>query len=116
MYWLLKPTDFIWNYKLPIETKWLSSYWKEKITEILIKQNLDYIIDLLPDSYKKMIDYKKLSNIIKVNFLTTKNWKIQKISHWVKVIKWKFIKQICQNKWIDLSKYDILENNINIFN
>ena len=33
-------------------------------------------------------------------FLTQKNWKIQKISHWVKKIKWEYIKEICENNWL----------------
>lgn len=107
MYWLLKPQDKISNYKLPIETKWLSKYWQEIITNSINNLEADYIIDLLPNSYKKMIDFKKInSKIIEVNFLTS-DWK--KISHWVKKIKWEWIKKICTEESKKL--FDGLENN-----
>lgn len=107
MYWLLKPQDKISNYKLPIETKWLSKYWQEIITNSINNLEADYIVDLLPNSYKKMIDFKKInSKIIEVNFLTS-DWK--KISHWVKKIKWEWIKKICTEESKKL--FDWLENN-----
>lgn len=114
MYGLVKPKDKIGNYKLPIETKWLSKYWNLEITNILNKIDADVIIDFLPNSYKKMIDKKSLNKkIIEVDFLTQKNSKIQKISHWVKKIKWEFVKEICE-KWffdfdINLDKIDIFK-------
>jgi len=102
MYWLLKPMDKIWNYKLPIETKDLAKFWKTKIVYELNKIDCDYIVDLLPDSYKKMIDLSKLNKkLIEVNFLQ-ENWK--KISHWVKNIKWKFINEICN--WLNLDLFE----------
>lgn len=48
MYGLVKPQDEIANYKLPIETKGLSHFWKEKITQELNILEADIIIDLLP--------------------------------------------------------------------
>lgn len=101
MYGILKPKDKIGNYKLPIETKWLSKYWTAEITNTLNNIKADVIIDFLPNSYKKMIDKKSLNKkLIEVDFLTQKNWKIQKISHWVKKIKWEYIKEICENNWL----------------
>jgi len=48
----------------------LAKYWQEYITSSLNELNPDYIVDLLPNSYKKMIDFKKInSKIIEVNFL-----------------------------------------------
>lgn len=96
IYWILKPQDKISNYKLPIETKWLSKYWQEIITNSINNLEADYIVDLLPNSYKKMIDFKKISSkIIEVNFLNS-DWK--KISHWVKKIKWEWIKKMCNEE------------------
>lgn len=103
MYGILKPIDKIWNYKLPIETKTLSWYWKTEIVKILNTLDCDYIVDLLPDSYKKMIDLNKLNKkIIEVNFLQ-ENWK--KLTHGVKIIKWKFVNKIC-NWW----SFDLFED------
>lgn len=97
LYWIVKPLDKIGNYKLPIETKWLAKYWKEDITNALNNEEVDYIVNFLPLSYMKMIDFKSLNKkVINVNFLHEKNWKIQKISHGVKKIKWEFINNICE--------------------
>lgn len=105
MFGILKPNDKIGNYKLPIETKWLYDFWKSKITNTLNELDADVIIDFLPNSYKKMIDKKRLNKkLIEVDFVTEKKWKIQKISHWVKKIKWEFIKQICENNWFEFDK------------
>lgn len=106
MYWLVKPLDVIWNYKLPIETKWLYKFWWDKITNKLNELNPDYIINLLPISYSKMLNFDKLnSKIININFLTEKNWKIVKVSHWVKKIKWEWIKNICEKEIYDYWKF-----------
>ena len=102
MFGILKPNDKIGNYKLPIETKWLYDFWKTKITNALNEINADIIIDFLPNSYKNMIDKKHLNKkLIEVDIVTEKDWKIQKISHWVKKIKWEFIKEICENNWFE---------------
>lgn len=112
MYGILKPTDKIGNYKLPIETKWLINFWWDKITKELNNLNVNLIIDFLPNSYKKMINKKLLNKkIIEVNFFYNKTWK--KLTHWVKKIKWEYIKKICENNWIE--KLDTKAKDINIY-
>lgn len=103
MYGLLKPLDKIWNYKLPIETKWLYDFWWDKIIKNIIILKPDYIINLLPISYNKMLWFNKNKDfhnywikIVNINFLKSDG---KKISHWVKKIKWEWIKNICE-KWI----------------
>jgi len=99
MYGKLKPTDIIGNYKLPIETKGLLKYWWDTITESLNDMKLDYIVNLLPLSYMKMLKIETLeAKVVNINFLTVKNGKNTKISHWVKKIKWEWVKNICE-KW-----------------
>jgi len=103
MYGLLKPLDIIWNYKLPIETKWLLKFWWDKITDKINGINPDYIVNLLPLSYSKMIDFNNIkSQIININFLKS-DWK--KISHWVKKYRWEWIKNICDNKIVDYNDF-----------
>jgi cytoplasmic iron level regulating protein YaaA (DUF328/UPF0246 family) len=54
-------------------------------------------VNLLPLSYQKMIDFKHLKPwVININFLTEKNGKIVKVSHWVKKIKGEWIKNLCE--------------------
>lgn len=100
MYGIVKPSDMIGNYKLPIESKGLVKYWKENITETLNNSWVEYIVNLLPLSYMKMIDFKILvPQLVNINFQTEKNGKIVKISHWVKKIKGQWIKNICEQLW-----------------
>lgn len=117
MYGLLKPMDKIWNYKLPIETKTLSKYWISEITKKLNDLELDYIVDLLPDSYKKMINFNEINTkVIRLNFIKN-NWK--KVSHGVKKIKWEWIKDICKNREKNYQNFWEMDNSnekiINIF-
>lgn len=113
LYWILKPKDKIGNYKLPIETKWLLDFWWEKIIEEINKTKANFIINLLPISYSKLIFWKNKSleklftqkrkfKIININFLK-QDWK--KISHWVKKIKWEWIKNICEKGITDYKNF-----------
>jgi len=98
MYWLVKPKDIIWNYKLPIETKWLYKYWWKSITQALDNIKADYIVDMLPGAYAKMIDLGALkTSVVRVNFMHQKDWELKKISHGVKKVKWEYIKNICES-------------------
>lgn len=117
MYWILKPKDKIWNYKLPISSKWLYGFWWDKIFEKILEQKPDSIINFLPKDYEKVLNLKKNKEILQeknikfvnINFLKN-DWK--KISHWVKVIKWKFINEICEKNISDYKKFswEIKEN------
>ena len=102
MYGLLKPTDLIANYKLPIETKWLLAYRWEQVTTTLQEQNYEYIIDLLPWAYKKLINFSKLwCPVISVDFFHQKNESSErtKMTHGVKKVKWKWVNQLTQTWW-----------------
>lgn len=120
MYWIVKPLDNIWNYKLPIETKWLYKYWWNQITASLNLWNYDYIVDLLPGSYAKMIDWKSInSKIIRINFMHNKDSVIKKITHWVKKVKGEYIHKLCNNaiesvEKLEWEKVQISENEYHI--
>jgi cytoplasmic iron level regulating protein YaaA (DUF328/UPF0246 family) len=130
MYWIVKPLDLIWNYKLPIDTKWLLDFWWEKIAEKIVELKPDFIVNLLPISYSKMLWLAKCRKhiykrkilidseikIININFLK-EDW--SKISHWVKKIKWEWIKNICEKNIVDYKDFGwkivkLDENNIDI--
>ncbi len=117
MYGIIKPFDKIWNYKLPLEKADLYKFWWDKIPDTIVNLKLDYIVNLLPINYAKLIwlgtncsrHKKKLEKIlnswikiININFLKI-DWK--KISHWVKKIKWEWIKNICENNIIDYKNF-----------
>ena len=97
IYWIVKPMDLIGNYKLPIETKTLAKYWQANITQALNESGAEYIVNLLPLSYMKMIDFKTLTpKVVNINFQVEKEGKIVKMAHGVKKIKGEWIKQVCE--------------------
>jgi len=115
MYWLVKPQDIISNYKLPIETKWLYAFWWDKITTTLNAWDYDYIVDLLPLSYRKMIRWDGIeSKILRINFLHKKNGELTKITHGVKKVKWEYIKNICEKWFTDIPQANSSVSEINI--
>lgn len=98
LYGMLKANDTISNYKLPIETKGLYSFWWDSITQTLNKIGADYVVDFLPNAYKKMIDFTKLnSNLIQVDFFQYKWEELKKMTHGVKKVKGEYIKNLCEN-------------------
>lgn len=118
LYGILRPKDMIANYKLPIETKGLYDFWGTKIVEKIQEINPEYIVNLLPISYAKLIGIgtKKLgenplgnTKIININFLKPDG---KKISHGVKKIKWAWIKNICEQNITDYRDFwgEIVEN------
>jgi cytoplasmic iron level regulating protein YaaA (DUF328/UPF0246 family) len=84
MYGIVKPKDRIGNYKLPIETKGLYQYFWETLPDKIVDLKPNFIVNLLPISYAKLIGLstncnrhkKKLAKIldsgtkvININFL-----------------------------------------------
>ncbi|MGE4443460.1 MAG: peroxide stress protein YaaA [Candidatus Altimarinota bacterium] len=116
MYGIVKPKDCIGNYKLPIEAKNLSGFWKEKITQTLKNLEVDIIVDFLPLSYKKMIDFSQIGKkVLEVNFIEKSSQ--NKIAHGVKKIKGEYIQYICEHQIShkkDLGKYEFDEGIIMI--
>jgi cytoplasmic iron level regulating protein YaaA (DUF328/UPF0246 family) len=125
MYWIVKPLDIIWNYKLPIDSKWLFDFWEEKIVKKIAEIKPDFVVNLLPISYSKLLWLAKCRKhiykrefliksgikILNINFLK-ENW--DKISHWVKKIKWEWIKNICENQMENSTITPFLKGDENI--
>ncbi len=102
MYGLLRPLDMIGNYKLPIESKGLYAFWNSKITDTLNSLGADIIVDLLPNSYKKMISWKDItSQIVKIDFYNGN----KKLTHGVKKVKGEFIHNICNKSYTSLKDF-----------
>ncbi len=103
MYGILKPLDIIWDYKLPIETKWLYKFWWDKITQVIKDLQPDYIVNLLPNSYAKMIDFKSIdSRLVNINFFKDDG---KKMTHWVKKYRWEFLKNACEKYIVDYKDF-----------
>jgi cytoplasmic iron level regulating protein YaaA (DUF328/UPF0246 family) len=93
MYGVTAPTDHIANYKLPIGTKGLLSFWWDMITRGLNTLSKTQIVDLLPWSYKKMIQRWNLKHeVVHVDFF--QEWK--KLTHTVKWVKWRWLREQIQ--------------------
>lgn len=124
MYWIVKPLDKIGNYKLPVWRVDLYKFWWDLVPDALISEKPDYIVNLLPINYAKMIGLatncnrhkKKLERIteswikvININFLKPDG---KKISHWVKKIKWEWIKNICEKNITNYKDFwaEVIEN------
>jgi hypothetical protein len=102
MYGIVRPKDLIGNYKLPIEVRGLYDFWGNKIAKRIIAENPDYIINLLPKSYEKLLKIRenlgqlKERNIKILNMIfVSKNG--EKFSHNTKVLRGKFLKNVVEN-------------------
>ena len=104
MYWILKPSDTIANYKLPIDTKWLRAWRGDTVTDALIEYGKEFedliIVDLLSGAYQKMLDPKKFrESWIKyhqVHFMKEEDWARKKYTHWVKKVKGEKLREWCE--------------------
>mgnify|MGYP003871172121 CR=1 FL=1 len=106
MYWIISPKDAIWNYKLPIETRSLLNFWWDSITEKIQSLKPDFVVNLLPLSYQKMIDFDIInSHIINMDFYTDKDWELKKMTHQVKKVKWAWIRRICEAEINDYQNF-----------
>jgi len=114
MYWLLRPLDMIANYKLPVTTK-LAHYRRHDVTQSLLSFANDKNIlfcDMLSWPYRNMIDWKILKqhqniHTCQINFLKKNTtWQLVKYTHWVKSVKWKRFRDICESsaKNLDLEQ------------
>ncbi len=99
---LIRPQDLIPNYKLKISAKLqsldLTNFWKEKLKNIL-KEELTgkIIIDILPQTHRKVIDYKDInSEHYKIIFAQLKNGKLKQTAHFSKELKGELINYICE--------------------
>ena len=105
MYGIVKPLDKIWNYKLPIESKWLYEFWGTQIIEELNKMWVEKVINLLPISYAKLIYWKNKSQEkvfselrkfeVEDKIFYKEDWK--RMTHWVKKVKGEWVKELCEN-------------------
>lgn len=109
LYGLIKPKDQIQNYKLMMGTKLnkqsTADYWKATITSKL--NNLEknaLIIDLLPQSHRKAIDYSKLKKYICINFYEMKNNSPKNSGHNSKKLKAALIHSLIGEEKISKNK------------
>lgn len=106
MYGIVQSQDMIGDYKLPIETKGLYRFWWDILSHELENLDADYIVNMLPGAYSKMLDFKKISaKIIQIDFMHEKQGVLKKMTHGVKKVKWEYIYDICMKKNQDIDAF-----------
>lgn len=102
MYGIVRPKDLIGNYKLPIEVRGLYDFWGNHITQKIIEQKPDYIVNLLPKSYEKLLKIREnlatfQSQNIKILNVIFVSQNGEKFSHNTKILRGKFLKNVVEN-------------------
>lgn len=113
LYGVIRPLDLIKEYRLEMGTKLpnslgkdLYSFWKESITDYLIK-NLEntsgdkVLLNVASDEYSKAVNLKKINTtypVVTVSFKENKNGSFKVIGMYAKKARGQFIKYIIQNK------------------
>ena len=91
LFGVLDATDAIPNYKFDITKLQAYKKWKEYNTN---KIRGYFVIDLLPQSYKKSIEYEQG---VAIEFTREKNGKIRKAGHAGKTIKGTYVRWLAEN-------------------
>lgn len=106
MFGLLRPQDYIPEYKLKINSKFLkidvSKYWKEHLKsdfQELFRNKT--VIDLLPEAHRKVVEYKGAKEVFKIGFAEKKNNKIVATGHNSKKLKGGLIRHIVARERVD---------------
>jgi len=95
LFGLLKADDLIPDYKLKIEKLDAAKYWQPIISN---KLKGHFIIDLLPQTHQKAVDY---DNGLKIDFIVRKYGKAIPAGHHGKLIKGKFVYWLCRHGLTD---------------
>lgn len=107
MFGLLKPYDYIPEYKLKITSKIketnCTNFWKEELESILktITKN-KLVIDLLPQTHEKVISLDSSATHIKVIFGEELNGELKQAGHLSKELKGEFIKHLIDTEEITI--------------
>lgn len=118
MYGLVRPKDAIANYKLPVECAGLATYWRELLTAHLSNiEDYTHIVNLLPLSYRKMIDFSILKiPVVHVGFQEKLEMHRKKLTHGIKKIRGEFIRRTCEGMIADIrgfpGTHEILSDNV----
>lgn len=114
MFGLLKPYDYIPNYKLKISAKYLdvdvTKFWKLQLRGIfdhIFKNKI--VIDILPEAHRKVVTYNSAKEHYIISFCEIKQGKLISQGHNTKQLKGELVKYICNKNSIsldDLKKFE----------
>ncbi|MFT4283162.1 MAG: YaaA family protein [Candidatus Woesearchaeota archaeon] len=109
LFGLLKPKDFIFDYKLMMGTKLKNvktdRFWKERLR----LEEFDFfknkiIIDLLPNIHRESVDLDNL-DVFSVNFFEKSDSDLKNVGHKSKKLKGEFIRFICSKDDINVDDF-----------
>ncbi len=105
MFGLIKPLDYLPEYKLKISSKFSSidctKFWKQHLQHILKQITYDKIvIDLLPQDHRKAMSVSNHATHLKVIFAKLQNGKYKEEGHASKQLKGELIKYVCERESI----------------
>ncbi len=106
LFGILKSSDFVPEYKLKFKSKFLDlnveKYWKNNLRGIfdtLFKNKI--IIDLLPESHRKVVSRNQRDKYFQINFCELKNGKLINVGHNSKKLKGELIRYLVSFKEIN---------------
>jgi len=112
MFGIVRPLDLIPDYKLKITSKLaglnVAKYWAKELAIVLEKELSEkIIIDILPDTHRKVIDFSKGKEHYEIIFAEEVSGKMKNAGHFSKKLKGEFVNFICSKENIE---YDDLIN------
>lgn len=119
LYGLLRPQDWIANYKLPIETSGLLAWRGPQVRDRLLALDVEFIINLLPKSYEKLLHLKTLApllqqtgkKLISIQFVSPSG---KPLSHGSKPVRGRWLAQVCEQGEFSFPEDDYPVQNLQI--
>ncbi len=111
LYGILSSDQLIMPYRLDLnnflqgEIEDLTGMWRRKITDFLLKQESEYIVNLASEEYSNLLDLKKINKrkkLIQVDFLEFRQEKLVTISTYAKMARGKFVREVARQNVNDI--------------
>lgn len=105
LYGVVSADQLIMPYRLDLnnilqgEIEDLTDIWQRKVTDFLLKQESEYIINLASEEYSNLLDLKRIKKkkkFIQVEFLEFRQEKLVTISTYAKMARGKFIREVAK--------------------
>lgn len=103
LYGIVSPSQVIIPYRLDLNNcidgkiENLTSTWQKKITDFLMKQDANWIVNLASEEYSKLVDVnrlKKKKNYINIDFLEYRDNHLMKVATYAKMARGKFMREV----------------------
>ena len=115
MFGLIKPQDFLPEYKLKISSKFLdinlTKFWKERLKgefDSLFRNKL--VIDILPEAHRKVVSKNENTQYLEISFVDLKNGKYKQAGHNSKELKGEFVRYLVSFTTISRKELEIFSH------